>query len=138
MRGKPAFSRITRLLRPKYQILGVDIAGQVEAVAMDVTCSRPGDEAYANLLNHGYGGGFAEEQVGAGGRGVVEAGEPVVRGSGRGATAALTALQAYVTTEKSGLVVKVLINGAYSTIARTAGSSAATPSFWVTSTRLSV
>lgn len=60
MRGKPAFSRITLgLLRPKHQILGVDIAGQVEAVGRDVTRFTPGDEVYANLLNHGYGG-FAE------------------------------------------------------------------------------
>jgi NADPH:quinone reductase-like Zn-dependent oxidoreductase len=60
MRGKPAFSRVTLgLLRPKHRILGVDIAGQVEAVGRDVTRFTPGDEVYANLLNHGYGG-FAE------------------------------------------------------------------------------
>jgi NADPH:quinone reductase-like Zn-dependent oxidoreductase len=60
MRGKPAFSRITLgLRRPKHQILGVDIAGQVEAVGGDVTRFTPGDEVYANLLNDGYGG-FAE------------------------------------------------------------------------------
>jgi NADPH:quinone reductase-like Zn-dependent oxidoreductase len=60
LRGKPLFSRATLgLLRPKHQILGVDIAGQVEAVGGDVTGLKAGDEVYANLLDHGYGG-FAE------------------------------------------------------------------------------
>jgi len=60
MRGKPLFSRATLgLLRPKHKILGVDIAGQVEAVGSGVTRFKPGDEVYANLLDHGYGG-FAE------------------------------------------------------------------------------
>jgi NADPH:quinone reductase-like Zn-dependent oxidoreductase len=56
MRGKPLFSRATLgLLRPKHKILGVDIAGQVEAVGSGVTRFKPGDEVYANLLDHGYG-----------------------------------------------------------------------------------
>ena len=60
MRGKPLFSRATLgLLRPKHQILGVDVAGQVEAVGNGVARFQPGDEVYANLLDHGYGG-FAE------------------------------------------------------------------------------
>jgi NADPH:quinone reductase-like Zn-dependent oxidoreductase len=60
MRGKPLFSRATLgLLRPKHKILGVDIAGQVEAAGSNVTRFKPGDEVYANLLDHGYGG-FAE------------------------------------------------------------------------------
>jgi NADPH:quinone reductase-like Zn-dependent oxidoreductase len=60
LRGKPVFSRLTLgLLRPKHKILGVDIAGQVEAVGSGVTRFKPGDEVYANLLDHGYGG-FAE------------------------------------------------------------------------------
>jgi NADPH:quinone reductase-like Zn-dependent oxidoreductase len=60
LRGKPLFSRATLgLLRPNHQILGVDVAGQVEAVGSDVTRFKPGDEVYANLLDHGHGG-FAE------------------------------------------------------------------------------
>jgi NADPH:quinone reductase-like Zn-dependent oxidoreductase len=60
LRGKPLFSRATLgLLRPKHQILGVDIAGQVAAVGSGVTRFQPGDDVYANLLDHGYGG-FAE------------------------------------------------------------------------------
>ena len=60
LRGRPLFSRATLgLLRPKHQILGVDIAGQIEAVGGGVTGVQPGDQVYANLLDHGYGG-FAE------------------------------------------------------------------------------
>ena len=60
LRGKPLFSRATLgLLRPKHRILGVDIAGQVEAVGSGVSGFQPGDQVYANLLDHGYGG-FAE------------------------------------------------------------------------------
>ena len=60
MRGKPLFSRLTLgLLRPKHKILGVDIAGRVEGVGSGVTRFNPGNEVYANLLDHRYGG-FAE------------------------------------------------------------------------------
>ena len=60
MRAKPFFSRATLgLLRPKHRILGGDIAGRVEAVGSGVTQFKPGDEVYANLLDHG-SGGFAQ------------------------------------------------------------------------------
>ena len=60
MRGRPVFSRLTLgLRRPKHKILGVDVAGQVEAVGGGVTRFKRGDEVYANLLDHGYGA-FAE------------------------------------------------------------------------------
>jgi NADPH:quinone reductase-like Zn-dependent oxidoreductase len=60
LRGKPLFSRATLgLLRPKHRILGVDVAGKVEAVGSGVNRFTAGNEVYANLLDHGYGG-FAE------------------------------------------------------------------------------
>ncbi|MGH2685127.1 MAG: NAD(P)-dependent alcohol dehydrogenase [Actinomycetota bacterium] len=60
VRGKPLFSRLTLgLLRPKHRILGVDVAGKVDAIGPGATRVNPGDEVYANLLDHGYGG-FAE------------------------------------------------------------------------------
>ncbi len=60
MRGKPLFSRATLgLRRPKHRILGADVAGQVEAVGSGVTRFKPGDEVYADLSAHGFGG-FAE------------------------------------------------------------------------------
>jgi NADPH:quinone reductase-like Zn-dependent oxidoreductase len=60
MRAKPFFSRATLgLLRPKHRILGGDISGRVETVGSRVTQFMPGDDVYANLLDHGLGG-FAE------------------------------------------------------------------------------
>ena len=60
LRAKPSFSRATLgLIRPKHRILGGDLAGEVEAVGKAVTRLKPGDEVYANMLEHGYGA-FAE------------------------------------------------------------------------------
>ena len=60
LRAKPFFSRATLgLLRPKHRIPGGDVAGRVEAVGSGITQFKPGDEVYANLLDHGLGG-FAE------------------------------------------------------------------------------
>jgi NADPH:quinone reductase-like Zn-dependent oxidoreductase len=47
------------LFRPKYSVLGADIAGKVEAVGRNVTQFKPGDEVYGDLANFGWGS-FAE------------------------------------------------------------------------------
>jgi NADPH:quinone reductase-like Zn-dependent oxidoreductase len=58
--GRPLIARIgTGLRRPKYRGLGLDLAGQVEAVGKDVTELRPGDEVFGDMTSHGFGA-FAE------------------------------------------------------------------------------
>jgi NADPH:quinone reductase-like Zn-dependent oxidoreductase len=58
LRGKPLYSRITGPFRPRYHILGSDIAGRVEATGRDATLFQPGDEVFADILSSM--GGFAE------------------------------------------------------------------------------
>jgi NADPH:quinone reductase-like Zn-dependent oxidoreductase len=59
MGGKPWLVRLFfGLLKPKFEILGSDIAGRVEAVGKDVKQFQPGDEVFGAK---GFaGGGFAE------------------------------------------------------------------------------
>ncbi len=60
LRGRPAAARlITGLRRPRNRGLGLDVAGQVEAVGESVTQFQPGDEVFGDLTEHGFGA-FAE------------------------------------------------------------------------------
>src|SRR5690348_350391 len=54
--GKSPFTRIAIGLRkPRIRGLGVDVAGEVEAVGMSVTGFRPGDEVFGNMTVYGLG-----------------------------------------------------------------------------------
>jgi NADPH:quinone reductase-like Zn-dependent oxidoreductase len=112
MRGKPLFSRATLgLVRPKHRILGGDIAGQVEAVGSGVTRFKPGDEIYANLLDHGYGG-FAEYVSVPGDDMSLKPANLSFEEAAAVPMAAVTALQGLRHHGEIRPVQKVLINGA--------------------------
>jgi NADPH:quinone reductase-like Zn-dependent oxidoreductase len=59
LRGKSWFVRMLGPLKPKYKILGFDVAGLVEAVGKNVEKFQPGDEVFGNLFSYGFGA-FAE------------------------------------------------------------------------------
>jgi NADPH:quinone reductase-like Zn-dependent oxidoreductase len=61
VRGKPIFVRLAGfgLLKPKHMIPGGDIAGQVEAVGVNVKQFQPGDEIFGDIGACGFGA-FAE------------------------------------------------------------------------------
>ena len=60
LRADPFLIRLAfGILRPKYKVLGADIAGQVEAVGGNVKQFQPGDEVFGDLSGDGFGG-FAE------------------------------------------------------------------------------
>ncbi len=61
MRGDPFLTRLMfgGILKPKIKILGMDIAGVVEAIGNDVTEFQVGDEVFGDLSECGFGA-FAE------------------------------------------------------------------------------
>ena len=60
VRGTPFYIRLLcGLFKPKVQIPGVDIAGEVVAVGKNVRQLQTGDEVYGDLSENGFGG-FAE------------------------------------------------------------------------------
>lgn len=59
LRGTPFVVSLWGLLKPKYKILGADIAGRVEAVGGEVKQFQLGDEVFGDLSACGWGG-FAE------------------------------------------------------------------------------
>jgi NADPH:quinone reductase-like Zn-dependent oxidoreductase len=63
LRGDPFIVRLSSgLRRPKHQILGSDVAGQVVAVGSGVTQFQPGDAVFGDLSESGFGA-FAERVV---------------------------------------------------------------------------
>lgn len=58
--GRPSIARLgTGLRRPRNPRLGLDVAGEVEAVGANVTHFGAGDEVFGDLTAYGFGG-FAE------------------------------------------------------------------------------
>lgn len=58
LRGAPAYVRMWGLRRPRYRVLGSDVAGRVVAVGRDVTQLRPGDAVLTDTMERW--GGLAE------------------------------------------------------------------------------
>lgn len=60
VRGKPYLYRLLfGLFKPRYRIIGSDIAGHVEAVGKNVKQFQPGDEVFGDISGNGFGA-FAE------------------------------------------------------------------------------
>ena len=112
LRATPFFARLTvGLLRPKYKILGSDIAGQVEAVGRDVKQFQPGDEVFGDKFALGWGG-FAEYVGVAEDRLVLKPENLSFEEAASVPLAAFTALQGLRDKGQIRSGHKVLINGA--------------------------
>ena len=49
VRGKLFLSRLGAPFKPKYNILGADVAGRIEAVRRNVKQLKPGDEVFGDI-----------------------------------------------------------------------------------------
>ena len=110
MRGEPFLVRLSDgFKKPKDPMLGVDIAGRVEAIGRDVTQFKPGDDVFGDC---GWAGGFAE-YVCVTEKNIIQ--KPVNITFGEAAAvpaAAFTALQGLRDRGRIQAGQKVLINGA--------------------------
>ena len=108
MRGAPLLARMGQGLRaPKSQGLGVDVAGEVEAVGKDVTEFRPGDEVFGRAS-----GALAEYARGKAGSFAPKPANISFEQAAAIAVAGSTALQGLRDTGHLTLGQRVLVNGA--------------------------
>jgi NADPH:quinone reductase-like Zn-dependent oxidoreductase len=113
MRGDPFLTRLMfgGILKPKIKILGMDIAGQVEAVGQDVKQFQVGDEVYGDLSECGFGA-FAEYVCATEAALVLKPQNISFEQAATVPCAALTALQGLRDCGRIKFGQKVLINGA--------------------------
>jgi 2-desacetyl-2-hydroxyethyl bacteriochlorophyllide A dehydrogenase len=113
MRGTPFPIRLMfgGILKPKIKILGMDVAGRVEAVGKDVTQFQVGDKVFGDLSESGFGG-FAEYVCGTESALVHKPTNISFEQAATVPVAALTALQGLRDCGQVRSGQKVLINGA--------------------------
>ncbi|HAH24463.1 MAG TPA: alcohol dehydrogenase [Prolixibacteraceae bacterium] len=112
LRADPFVARFfIGLLKPKYKILGADIAGRVEAVGRDVKQFKPGDEVFGELSQCGWGG-FAEYARAHEDALALKPAKLTFEAAAAVPLAALTALQALRDIGQIQAGQKVLVNGA--------------------------
>lgn len=112
MRGDPFLARLfLGLLKPKYRILGADVAGQVEAVGKNVTQFKSGDNVFGDLSSSGFGG-FAEYVCAVEDALVLKPVNTTFEEAAAVPLAAISALQGLRDTGQIRSGQKILINGA--------------------------
>lgn len=108
MRGEPYLLRLlSGLRRPKFPRLGADVAGEVEAVGLNVTQLKPGDPVFGTCR-----GSFAEYACGSPTRLAIKPGNVTFEQAASIGIAAMTALPALRDKARIQPEHKVLINGA--------------------------
>ena len=110
--GTPYLARIMAgLLKPKHKVLGLDVAGQVEAVGVNFKQFQPGDDVFALSMNHG---AFAEYLCVPESQ-IIAVLKPVTLSFDEAASVPFSALSAQTCLRDLGQIQsgqKVLINGA--------------------------
>lgn len=113
MRGSPYLMRLMfgGMFKPKFKILGADMAGKVEAVGSNTKQFKPGDEVFGDISVSGWGA-FAEYAAVHEKALVLKPAGLTFEEAAAVPLAAVTALQALRDSGKIKAGQKVLINGA--------------------------
>ncbi len=110
--GTPLLARLMAgLLKPKHKVLGLDVAGRVEAVGVNFKQFQPGDDVFALSMNHG---AFAE-YICVPESQIIMVLKPASMSFGEAASVPFSALSAQTCLRDLGQLQpgqKVLINGA--------------------------
>lgn len=110
MRGEPFLARLSfGLFKPKNPILGIDIAGRIEAIGKNISEFKTGDEVYGGC---GWGGAYAEYVCAKESNIVLKPANATFDEVAAVPVSALTALQGIRNKGKIQAGQKVLINGA--------------------------